>query len=248
MATLKRLAAILAMAAPALVPTAAYAGPPYMTDDTEPPEPGHFEVYGPILEIEGRGSDYAGAFAAEVNYGAAQNLQLTLEIPVEYAHDTSGTKWGRGDIVAAAKYRFYDDENSGWSLAAFPELSIPTGSNGMGGDKIGAFLPVWFQKDSGAWSTFGGGGYAINPGAGNRDYWSGSLAVTRALSEDFTVGAEINLRGSDTEDGRATTRLGIGAVQNIVGPLRILASAGPTFADGGGPVTYHAFLALGADF
>ena len=32
-------------------------------------------------------------------------------------------------------------------------------------------LPLWAQKDFGGTSLFGGGGYEINPGSGNKDFW-----------------------------------------------------------------------------
>lgn len=238
----------LAIATGAVVPTSALAGPPYMTDDAEPPEPGHFEIYGPIFEIEGRGSEYGGGVGAEINFGAAPDLQLTLEVPLAYQHDATGTRWGRGDMVVAAKYRFYHNEESGLSLAVFPELGLPTSSNGLGSNKVGALLPVWFQKDSGPWTIFGGGGYAINPGAGNRDYWTGGLAATRALSDDLTIGVEASRQGPDAIDARASTSLGVGVVKDLAGPFRLLASVGPTIEDGGGAASYHLFIALGADF
>jgi hypothetical protein len=61
-----------------LAPTIAWAGPPFLTDDPEPTETGNWEIYAPLIEAEGRGKDFAGAVAVEVNYGAATDLQLTV--------------------------------------------------------------------------------------------------------------------------------------------------------------------------
>jgi len=124
---------------------------------------------------------------------------------------------------------------------------LPTASNGMGAGRVTALLPVWLQKDSGPWSVFGGGGYAINPGAGNRDYWTGGVAVTRQLGESLLLGVEADRQGRDTVDGRAATSLGLGAIIDLPGPLRLLASGGPSFEDGGAE-GFHAFAALGLDF
>jgi hypothetical protein len=41
----------------------------------------------PLMTVEGKGEDYEGAVAAELNYGAAPDLQLTLEVPLIYSHD-----------------------------------------------------------------------------------------------------------------------------------------------------------------
>ncbi len=168
-------------------------------------------------------------------------------MPAAYVHDAGGWHWGAGDIELSAKYRVYHDEAAGLQVAVFPGVTLPTATNGMGAGRVTGFLPVWVQKDSGPWSVFGGGGYAINPGAGNRDYWTGGVAVTRQFGERWLLGVEADRQGSDTVDGRASTALGVGAILDIPGPLRLLASGGPMFADGGGN-GFHAFAALGLDF
>lgn len=230
------------------IPQSARAGPPFLTDDPEPTEPGHWEIYAPRIEAEGQGANFAGTTGTELNYGAAPDIQLTLGLPVAYAHDAQGWRWGRGDLEISAKYRFYQDEAAGFSIAIFSGATLPTASNGMGAGTVTAFLPVWFQKDAGPWSVFGGGGHSINPGRANRDYWSGGLALTRQLGKRLLLGVEAHRQGADTIGGRASTSLGLGAIYQLRSPLRLLASGGPTFADDGGGGSFHAFLALGLDF
>ena len=239
-------AALLGLAA-LVLPSAASAGPPFLTDDPEPTDTGHWEIYAPLVESEGKGADYEGAVAVELNYGAAPNLQLTASLPAEYVHDTSGFHWGRGDLELAAKYRFYHDEAAGLSVAFFPGVTLPTASRGMGNSKVTALLPVWAQMDRGPWSLFGGGGYAINPGSGNRDYWTGGVAATREVSKNLLLGIEADRQGPDTVGGRASTSLGLGAIMQLPAPFRLLGSGGPTFVDGGGSAGFHAFMALGLD-
>ena len=152
--------------------------------------------------------------------------------PLAFAHDGAGWQHGVGDVEASAKYRFYNDEQSGLQIAAFPGVSIPTASRGLGAGKVTALLPVWAQQDLGRWSIFGGGGYAINPGAGNRDYWTGGAAVTLQASKAPPVGVEVDRQGPDTIDGRASTSLGLGAILKLRQPFRLLASGGPTFVAG----------------
>lgn len=230
-----------------LMPAAAWAGPPFMTDDPEPTDTGHWEIYGPAVEIERRVEDFGGSTGVEINYGAAPDLQLTVGLSAGFAHDDAGWHWGAGDLEASAKYRFYHEEDAGISIAAFPGITLPTATNGMGNQNVSALLPIWAQKDAGPWSVFGGGGYAINPGAGNRDYWTGGIAVTRQVSNDLLLGVEAQRQGSDTVDGRASTSLGLGAIYQLSAPFRLLASGGPTFIDGGGSGC-HAFVALGLSF
>jgi hypothetical protein len=230
-----------------LLPSAAWAGPPFMTDDPEPAETGHWEIYAPLFEAEGSGEDFEGALAAEVNYGAAKDLQLSLALPAAYTHDARGWHWAAGDVEASVKYRFVNDEKAGLQIATFPGVTLPTAGKGMGVGKVTALLPVWAQKDFGPWSLFGGGGYAINPGAGNSDYWTGGVALTRTFGERLQLGVEADRQGADTVGGSAATSLGVGAIYDLPGPYRLLASGGPTFEDHGGH-GFHSFVALGLDF
>lgn len=231
-----------------LSPIAAWAGPPFLTDDPEPTEPGHWEIYAPLVDAEGRGGAFEGAAGVEINYGAGRDVQVTVELPAAYKHENTRTSWGAGDVAASVKYRFYHDEKRGLSAAVFPGVTLPTATNGMGAGRVTGFLPVWVQKDAGAWSVFGGGGYAINPGGGNRNFWTGAMAVSREVTRNLTVGLEAERKGADTDDGASATSLGLGAIYRLRAPVRLLASAGPTFEDESGPTGFHAFLAIGLDY
>lgn len=230
-----------------MLATAAHAGPPFLTDDPEPTETGHWEIYAPLFEAEGSGNDTQGSIGAEINYGPVKDVQLTVGLPLAYTHDASGWTSGAGDLAASVKYRFYHDEAAGVQIAAFPGITLPTASKGLGAGHVTALLPIWAQKDLGKWSVFGGGGYAINPGAGNRNYWTGGIALTRQVGEKLLVGLEADRQGADVVGGHAATSLGIGVIYDLPGPLRLLASGGPTINDHG-ERTFHAFAALGIDF
>lgn len=230
------------------LPSATWAGPPFLTDDPAPTDFQHWEIYAPMLEITGKGQEYEGALGAELNYGAVPEVQVTIGLPLAFAHDGAGMTSGRGDLEVSLKYRFFHDDAAGISFAAFPGVTLPTAAHGLGSDHVTALLPVWAQKDFDRWSIFGGGGFVINPGRGNRDYWTGGIAVTRQLSDNLLVGIEADRDGSDTVSGHASTSLGIGLIVQLPKPFRLLASGGPTFTDDGGAAKFHVFMALGADF
>lgn len=230
-----------------LFPAAAQAGPPFLTDDPGPTETGHWEIYAPLFDVQGAGRDFEGALGVEINYGAARDVQLTLSVPAAFAHDAAGWRWGAGDLETSVKYRFHHDETAGLQIAVFPRITLPTASNGMGAHHVTALMPIWAQKDIGPWSIFGGGGYAINAGAGKRDYWTGGVAVTRQFGKRLLIGMEADRQGPDRIGGRASTSLGLGMIVDLAGPLRLLASGGPTLEDGGGR-GFHGFAALGLDF
>lgn len=232
----------------ALFASPASAGPPFLTDDPEPTEEGRWEIYAPFADAEGKGAEVSGSFGAEINYGAAPGVQLTLGLPIAFARDASGTEIGAGDLGLSAKYRFLYIESAGLSVAAFPAVTLPTAHGDLGDRRATAFLPVWLQKDAGRWSVFGGGGYAVDPGADKRDHWRGALAVSRAFGTRLLAGVEVEREGADVDGGAASTRWGIGAIVRLAGPLRILARGGPTYEDGAGRPGFHAYCALGVDY
>jgi hypothetical protein len=230
----------------ALAAAPASAGPPYLTDDPEPTDTGHWEIYGPLVQSEGFGSDFSGSLGAEVNYGAAHNIQLTLDLPAAFAHGSGGWRWGAGNLAASVKYRFYDNKRAGLQIAAFPGVTLPTASNGLGSARVSALLPIWAQEDLGQWSVFGGGGYALNLGSGNRDYWEEGLAVSRDFGGGLSGGIELFHHGPDAVDATSETDFGAGAIVPIGGPARILFSGGPALADH--RTGYHFYAALGLNF
>jgi hypothetical protein len=67
----------------------AFAGPPFITDDPEPVELGHWEVCGFSAGASGHAHTTGLGPSLEVNYGAAQGLQLHFIGGFAY-HDPPG--------------------------------------------------------------------------------------------------------------------------------------------------------------
>jgi hypothetical protein len=233
-------AAGLAAAAPA------FAGPPYLTDDPVPTDTGHWEIYA-FTTAEGRRSTIDADSGFDLNYGPVKDVQLTATLPYSFSHaPLEGWRSGSGDVELGVKYRFIHDEKSGFSAAIFPRAILPTAAHSPG-EKTRFLLPLWIGKDlAGGTSIFGGGGFTINPGAGNRDFWQAAIAVTQDLSKKVSVGAEITRQGSDTVGGTAQTRAGIGSIVQLSDHYGLLISAGPTWAEH--RTGYHAYAALGLNF
>jgi hypothetical protein len=232
--------AVLGVASPA------FAGPPYQTDDPEPTELGHWEIYN-FITFDGRRGDLDGEAGFDLNYGAAKELQLTATLPLGFERTPeSGWRGGRGDLELGAKYRFIDDERSGWQAAAFPRVILPTAAHGLGGRRARLLLPVWVQKDFGKTSVFGGGGYEINPGSGNRNFWQAGVAVTHDVTDTLQLGGEVSTQSADVRGGKGSTGLDAGMIEKIGGPCALLIAAGPSFS--GGQTSYHAYVAVGLNF
>jgi hypothetical protein len=144
------------------------------------------------------------------------------------------------------KYRFANDGGGAFQAAVFPRVILPTSGNGLGGNRVRLLLPLWVQKDFGAMSVFGGGGYEINPGPGNRDFWQVGLAATHDFSDKLSLGTEMTYQSADTTGGSGTVGVDVGMIRKLGGPYSLLLAGGPTFSDG--KTGYHSYLALGLNF
>src|SRR6185437_12760527 len=98
--------AALALALLTTIP--AHAGPPFQTDDPDPVEFRHFEMYAFTLsDGTTAGGTTLSAPAYEVNYGVVPNVQLHLVVPFVNAFVPDGpNQHGIGDTEFGAKVRF----------------------------------------------------------------------------------------------------------------------------------------------
>jgi hypothetical protein len=237
-----------ALAALVLVTAAvpAAAGPPYITDDPVPTDLRHWEIYA-FTTGDGHRSTFDDETGIDINYGGFKDVQLTATLPLALSHDpATGWRSGTGDVELAVKYRFIHDDRTGISVAAFPRMILPT-STVASHERTRLLLPLWAQKDfAGGTSLFGGGGYMVNPGRGNRNYWQAGAALTQDVSDRLSLGAELARQGRDTIDATPRTDAGLGAILKLSDHSALLASAGPTWADH--RTGYHAYASLGLFF
>lgn len=205
----------------------ASAGPPFVTDDPEPTDYRHFEVYGFGAGTRTAGGT-GGVAGIDFNYGAAPDLQLTAALPVEYDGTGGGPSVaGVGNIELAVKYRFLHQETTGWDVSFFPRVFLPAASHDVGNRHASILLPIWVGRNWGDWSTFGGGGCAINPGPDNKNYCLVAWALTRQVLPHLQLGLEVYHQTADARDARGNTGLGIGAKYDVSENIHLLASIGP---------------------
>jgi hypothetical protein len=208
-----------------------FAGPPYNTDDPEPVDFGHWEFYLATHHTIDDGGAAGSVPHVEVNYGAAPNLQLHLTAPLGYARPVGGpARYGPGDVELGAKLRFVDERDGTFlpMIGTFPQFEIPTGSapKGLGTGHLHVLVPLWLQKSFGTYTTYGGGGYFINPGEGNRGYWFFGWMLQRRLSGAVTLGAEALHTTPDRTDANSNTRFNVGFVLDMTAHHHALFSAG----------------------
>ena len=204
-----------------------WAGPPYVTDDPEPTRTGGWENY-TLVSGATTGGETAGVAGVELNYGGAENLQLTALLPLAFDSATH-FRAGAGDVQLSGKYRFLHPAEGSWlpDAAVFPAVTLPTALRSLDTGHASFFLPFWLQKDFGKWSTFGGGGYDINPGRGQRDYGLVGWALTRQFSKRLNLGVELYHQTPQTSGGPALTNLGFGAIYQLTKHWALMGSGGP---------------------
>ncbi len=226
-----------------LCPLPAAAGPPFETDDPEPVDQRHWEFYVASQVLRQPDGTTGTAPHFEYNYGALPDLQLHIIAPIGYARPEGGeTHHGLGDIELGAKLRFVDETPSRPMVGTFPQVELPTGDadRGLGSGHTQFFIPLWLQKSFGPWTTYGGGGYWVNPGAGNKNWWFTGWLLQRRLSHLTSVGAEIIHTTSDTIGGRGDLRFNAGVVLDPSDNHHLLFCAGRSID---GDVRFHAYFA-----
>jgi hypothetical protein len=204
-----------------------WAGPPYVTDDPEPTDYQHFEIYAfGSGSIARDGRDGEGGI--DFNYGGAPNLQLTAVLPLAYdSPDGAAAMAGVGNIELAVKYKFLHQEDVGWDVSVFPRLFLPSLSSRIGDHHFSILLPVWIGRDFGTWSTFGGGGCAWNESRESQNYCLAGWALTRVIAPHLTVGAEVYHQTAADRGGKAATGVGFGVTYDLNEHYHLMASAGP---------------------
>ena len=219
-------------------------GPPYNTDDPEPVDYMHWEAYVASQYLNTREGSTGTEPHFEFNYGVVPNVQLHLITPLAFNDPAGETRqYGYGDTEVGVKYRFQQETRTKPMVGIFPLVELPTGaaSNGLGSGRAQFFLPVWIQKDLGSgWTTYGGGGFWRNPGAGNRDYWFLGWQAQKQVTKQCAVGGELFHQTPNTVDGEARTAFNVGAVYDFDDGHHLMFSIG---RDLHGPDTGSAYVA-----
>ena len=236
---------------------AAMGGPPFQTDDPEPVEFRHYELY-TFATADGTPveTDTAGP-ALEMNWGPVPNVQLHLIVPAAAvfpannpAPAQSGTgaeAFGLGDTEVGIKYRFVQESRYRPMIGTFTMLELPTGSaaRGLGVGKAWYKLPVWAQKSFGKWTTYGGAGLTVVPETGYRNYLFAGWLVQRDLGKKLTLGSEVFAHGAEGEASpqrRAATMVDLGGYYKFRDPgFQLLFCYGHTVA---GETENYAYLGL----
>lgn len=220
----------LPLATLVLTTLSALAGVPFVTDDPDTSDKGHYEI-NLAVQATRNSISTSGVFPSlEVNYGVLDNLEAHIAVPIAFDRVSAGnTSSAVGDVEVGVKYRFIDADNYGWrpAVAFAPAIALRTGDagHGLGSRRTHGSLPVWLSEELERWTIFGGG-YNINPGTDNRNFWFAGLGATYEVSPEVIVGAEIFRTTAGTVDGTNGTGFNVGAIFNLSDKHQLLFSVG----------------------
>jgi len=237
------LAGALALAlVPALASRAA-AGPPFLTDDPVPLDFKHSEIYVFGTSDRNAGGHAGSGPAIEYNLGALPNVHVHFVVPYASSSPVGGPfTAGMGDAEFGVKYRFVQETSSRPQVAIFPMAELATGNaaNGLGNGKTWYRLPLWIQKSYGKWTTYGGGGVALNKAPGMANYGFAGFLVQRDLNERLTLGSEVFTNGPTTIGGRHSTYVNTGGYLKPNENFNVLFSIGHTVSGENHAIGYFA--------
>jgi hypothetical protein len=225
----------------------ARAGPPFVTDDPEPVELRHWEFYF-ASQFAHTAEDRSGAAPfIDANYGAIRDLHVhVLAALVFDAPDAGENQYGYGDTEIGAKWRLIHESARVPQLAIYPALQLPTGdaSRNLGAGHVQAFLPMWLQKSWGAgafpWTAYGGAGYGVHPGAGNRDWGYFGAVLQRPVLENLLLGGELFHQTAAAEGESGDTEYNFGTTLDLSEHHHLMLSAGRSID---GPVRFRMYFA-----
>jgi len=113
-------------------------------------------------------------------------------------------------------------------VAVYPQILVPVGNQkfGFSTGHTQIFLPIWLQKDFGPWTAYGGGGYWINPGAGNKNYGFLGAALWRKVNDRLHLGVEVFGQTSPSVGVKASTGFDVGVIYDLSDTWHLLGAAG----------------------
>ena len=221
--------------------SAVYAGPPFLTDDPDPVEAGHWELYLATQwdRIDGQGAE-GNLPQFEINYGVLDGVMLHLLVPEGFiAEKGASPVYGPGDLEVGANIRIVEEGEARPQVGTFPIAVIPLGSevNGLGSGTVELFLPIWVMKHAGDWTFDGGGGLHFAEGDVEASF---GFFGERTFHDWVTLGAEVFVT-VPFDASPVRTQLNAALILDLSNVQHLLFSGGPSFGAVSGAQTYAAW-------
>src|SRR5262245_16279899 len=212
----------------ALILNLAQAGPPFVTEDPEPPPPGGWEINVPFILERTPGSTEMDAPLFDLNYGLP-NVQLKLELPIGVIHeDNNGTTAGLSDLLVGVKWRFLNNERSQFQVGTYPQVLLPTGNHarGLGEGRTAFALPLMAQKSWEKWTVYGNIGSWWKGAHEARNYFYAGAVLEGEINERLELGLELFGNSPKEHGGRSELAFNVGGMWKLTEHLNLLFSGG----------------------
>jgi hypothetical protein len=207
---------------------AAWAGPPFTTNDADPPDVGQWEFILPFTLKRARDGSRSGEFVTfDINYGYDKFTQLSVELPLPYTRTDGRTRSGVGDVLLEYKRRFGTDGSKGY-FGVNPQLTLPSGDDrrGLGAGRVTAQLPLLYQKQNGRTLLYSDLRYKWRAGDAGKSFWFLGFAVERQVSERLEVGAELFGTTATAPNGKRNAGFSVCFKYGVSGGSELLVAAG----------------------
>ncbi|MDR3666611.1 MAG: hypothetical protein P4L35_07205, partial [Ignavibacteriaceae bacterium] len=188
----------------------------------------HWEFYVSSIQQFSDNSVDATLPHFEINYGLVPDVQVHLIAPMQYTKRESSKEYSYINTELGVKYRFINNSDTSFQAGVFPIAEVPTGKKVTlaGENKLQVFLPLWIQINSGKFTSYGGAGYWINQGIGNKNWVFAGWQGQYDFSETLTLGGELFYHTADAVDSDGGAGINIGGYININEHNHILFSIG----------------------
>ena len=212
-----------------ILSASALAGPPYQTDDPEPTEHKHYEVFVASEYNRTTDGEVGTKPHIEVNYGLAPDVQIGISIPYAFSNPNhEKSHYGLGDIEVSFKYRFIQETKTTPMISFFPSYKSTTGNENkeLGDGASAYFLPIWLGKNWGEWTMNAGAGYTITRAIEAKNTWFFGWQVSKQINEQLSLGAEIFHETEASRGDDSSTGFNFGTIYDISEQHHVLFSAG----------------------
>lgn len=218
--------------------------PPMHVEDTDTPGDGTWELNIGMESEWGRREHATEGPSADLNYGVGDRLQLTYEVPYVWLRDDGdddepeARAHGVGDSTVGLKYRFYDNEDRGISLAVYPQVRFRTpGANrevSEGGTSF--ILPLVLVSEFEAFSVSADAGFETG---GGEQRWFAGAGLGWRLGKRTALMTE--LAGEDLNATERRWQVGLGLRRKLREGRSLSASIGRDIHAGGGEELHNHF-------
>jgi hypothetical protein len=172
----------------------AQGGPPLVTDDPDTPGSGNWEINTAVIGAQSHHHWDLAAPDLDINYGWGEHVQLKVDLNWASAEAADGRRMsGLGATDFGVKWRFVDQDKSGFALSIYPQLLMSlapsSAERGLTTEGREFFLPAQISTAYGAFQFDAELGR--NFVQGGPDAWVAGVIVAHSCGPRLECGLEL---------------------------------------------------------